>query len=73
MYILSNDKPLVRLHARASTKIKAMLRLIFVAGELARRRNPIFASLLVTFEKLQKLGLIYCNGKIVFLDTKETP
>ena len=37
------------------------------AGELALRRNPLFESLCLTFEKLQKLGLVYYNGKVYLL------
>lgn len=36
------------------------------AEELARRRNQIFSSLLLTYEKIMKLGLIYINKKMYF-------
>lgn len=58
---------LVRIQARGELKVKIFLRLEIGAGELDRRRNPIFKSLLITFEKLKKLGLIYYNGKIFLL------
>lgn len=41
------------------------------AGELTRRRNQIFHSLLKTYEKLKKLGLIYHNGKVISLQEEE--
>ncbi len=39
-----------------------------LAAELTIRRNQIFSSLLNTYEKLKKLGFIYYNGQVVFLE-----
>jgi hypothetical protein len=41
------------------------------AGELTTRRNQIFSSLLKTYEKLKKLGLVYYNGKVSILENDE--
>ena len=34
---------------------------------LSRRWNTILPSLLATFEKLQKLGFTYCDGKVTVI------
>jgi hypothetical protein len=36
-------------------------------SELSRRWNTILPSLLATFEKLQKLGFTYCDGKVTVI------
>ena len=37
----------------------------FLAGVVARRWNQLLPSLLTAFEKLQKLGFAYENGKVI--------
>ena len=36
-------------------------------SELSRRWNTILPSLLATYEKLQKLGFTYCDGKVTVI------
>ena len=62
---------MVRLPAQGEHNRIGILRLENFAGELARRRNQIFSSLLNTYVKIKKLGLKYINKKVYFVKEED--
>ena len=42
-----------------------------MAGLVSRRWNQLYPSLLLVYEKLDRLGLHYVDGKVVYLEDSE--
>lgn len=69
MIFINSEKN--RLRNQFSFDFEILVMLVLSAGELALRWNQIVPNLLVTFEKLKKLGYTYYNGKISIIELKK--
>ncbi len=53
---------------KASQFVSLLICNNIMAGALSQSRNTIFPSLILMYEKLQKLGLAYEDGRVVYIE-----